>query len=194
MKRSFNLTKNRTMYSIRKYHFGAAGVLLGASLALGTGTALAEEQGVVTTSSNNALTTETAVQPTATAVTPGITESSIPVDPTTSETVVAEPTTSAAVAPVLEEVAESTPTETVTESITPSNVAISISGTDRNNQPIADQSVIQQGTIMTVGLSMDLPDAIVTSGDTLSVALPEYLSVSPSPLRIKMVTGQLMIQ
>ncbi|MFW5460901.1 hypothetical protein ACN64I_09965 [Streptococcus hyovaginalis] len=30
---------------------------------------------------------------------------------------------------------------------------------------------------------MDLPDAIVTSGDTLSVALPEYLAVSPSQFK-----------
>lgn len=179
MKRSFNLTKNKNMYSIRKYHFGAAGVLLGASLALGTGTALAEEQGVTTTTPNTALTTETSVQPTETAVTPVITEPLITADPVTTESEAEESITSEAGAPVL----ASSPTETVTESITPSNVAISISGTDRNNQPIADQSVIQQGTIMTVGLSMDLPDAIVTSGDTLSVALPEYLAVSPSPFK-----------
>ncbi|MFV8064160.1 YSIRK-type signal peptide-containing protein [Streptococcus pluranimalium] len=149
MKRSFNLTKNKNMYSIRKYHFGAAGVLLGASLALGTGTALAEEQGVTTTTPNTALTTETSVQPTETAVTPVITEPLITADPVTTESEAEESITSEAGAPVL----ASSPTETVTESITPSNVAISISGTDRNNQPIADQSVIQQGTIMTVGFT-----------------------------------------
>ena len=42
-KSSFNWYKSRQRFSIRKYHFGAASVLLGAALVLGGGQVAADE-------------------------------------------------------------------------------------------------------------------------------------------------------
>ncbi|MEK0401857.1 YSIRK-type signal peptide-containing protein, partial [Streptococcus suis] len=83
-KKSFNWYSTRQHFSIRKYHFGAASVLLGMSLALGSGAQVVQAQELAASSA------ETAV------VVAGTTEASsstLPTETTTTETASSETAT-----------------------------------------------------------------------------------------------------
>ncbi|HFI0635394.1 TPA: YSIRK-type signal peptide-containing protein, partial [Streptococcus suis] len=97
-KKSFNWYSTRQHFSIRKYHFGAASVLLGMSLALGSGAQVVQAQELAASSAETAI------------VVAGTTEASsstLPTETTTTETASSETVT------------ETTTTETATET-TPS--------------------------------------------------------------------------
>ncbi|MGQ7372860.1 YSIRK-type signal peptide-containing protein [Streptococcus suis] len=143
-KKSFNWYSTRQHFSIRKYHFGAASVLLGMSLALGSGAQVVQAQDVATSSAE-------------TVVVGGTTEvsSSALQTETTSST---EPSSSELVA--------TTVTATETEEIQERIATISYVVAYVTEDGVAVKADLKADTVAT-------KDAVATSTTTVTAQIPE---------------------
>ncbi|MGQ7358712.1 YSIRK-type signal peptide-containing protein [Streptococcus suis] len=159
-KKSFNWYSTRQHFSIRKYHFGAASVLLGMSLALGSGAQVVQAQELAASSA------ETAV------VVAGTTEASSSILPT--ETILSTETVSS------ETVTETTTTETATET-TPS--AEEVQGRIATVNYIVSY-VTEDG----VALKADLQTVLVPTSD--AVAKSTLIATAQIPEGYELAAGQ----
>ncbi|HFU4217467.1 TPA: MucBP domain-containing protein [Streptococcus suis] len=164
-KKSFDWYGTRQHFSIRKYHFGAASVLLGMSLAVGTGAQVAQAEEAITSTENTSTVTAS-------------TDSSIK-----SETVESTEASST-VASSTEVVAEST---VVTETSATEEVAANETETKAASERKATinyivQYVLEDGTVVHAvvqSVAISTSDAIGTATVGISLELPAGYELAP---------------
>ncbi|HFU4464904.1 TPA: MucBP domain-containing protein [Streptococcus suis] len=151
-KKSFNWYGMRQHFSIRKYHFGAASVLLGMSLALGAGAQVAQAETSATSSE-----TATVVSTTATS--------------TSSEAAVAETVATAT------ETATASTTASSTEASTTETVATATATSTERSAAInyIVQYVLEDGTVVQADVkstTVNTTEATAKTGVTVATELP----------------------
>ncbi|HFI0342726.1 TPA: MucBP domain-containing protein [Streptococcus suis] len=164
-KKSFDWYGTRQHFSIRKYHFGAASVLLGMSLAVGAGAQVAQAEEAITSTENTSTVTAS-------------TESSIK-----SETVESTEA-SATVASSTEAVAEST---VVTEMSATEEVAANETETKAASERKATinyivQYVLEDGTVVHAvvqSVAISTSDTVGTATVGISLELPAGYELAP---------------
>ncbi|HFI0106136.1 TPA: MucBP domain-containing protein, partial [Streptococcus suis] len=164
-KKSFDWYGTRQHFSIRKYHFGAASVLLGMSLAVGAGAQVAQAEEAITSTENTSTVTAS-------------TDSSIK-----SETVESTEASST-VASSTEVVAEST---VVTETSATEEVAANETETKAASERKATinyivQYVLEDGTVVHAvvqSVAISTSDAIGTATVGISLELPAGYELAP---------------
>ncbi|HEM5123547.1 TPA: YSIRK-type signal peptide-containing protein [Streptococcus suis] len=163
-KKSFNWYGMRQHFSIRKYHFGAASVLLGMSLALGTGAQVAQAEETVASSEAT------------TATIASSTDSSASSEAVATETTVASTTETSVSAA---ETATSSSTETA------ASTTITVASTERTatiNYIV--QYVLEDGTLV----KADVKTTSVTTTEATAKSTVEV--ATELPLGYELATGQ----
>ncbi|HFI2448024.1 TPA: MucBP domain-containing protein, partial [Streptococcus suis] len=169
-KKSFDWYGMKQHFSIRKYHFGAASVLLGMSLALGAGAQAVKAETTLASSETTTATSTVASSTEASAeVAPSTTETTAPVASTAIETTVASTAT------------ETTATEAATTTVTSTEVA-STERTATINYIV--NYVLEDGTLVNAVVKT----ATVTTTDATAKTTVEV--VAELPEGYELATGQ----
>ncbi|NQJ77911.1 YSIRK-type signal peptide-containing protein [Streptococcus suis] len=163
-KKSFNWYGMRQHFSIRKYHFGAASVLLGMSLALGAGAQVAQAEATVASSEAT------------TATIASTTDSSASSEAVVTEVTVASTTETSVSAA---ETATSTSTETVAST---TETVVSTERTATINYIV--QYVLEDGTLV----KADVKTTSVTTTEATATSTVEV--ATELPLGYELATGQ----
>ncbi|MEY8463143.1 MucBP domain-containing protein [Streptococcus merionis] len=181
MKKTANPFTMKQRFSLRKYHFGVVSVILGASL-LVANPAQAEE---ATTPSTEQVGEET--QSADVTTTSEATASSESAEATEATSETAETSQARETESVAEEASLAASEATATsKTITPTQVTMDVIGVERQTgNLVTDGSGIVDGTVLRYDFAVDLPDAIVNAGDTMTLELPNTVALVTTPQTIE---------
>ncbi|NQN68916.1 YSIRK-type signal peptide-containing protein, partial [Streptococcus suis] len=167
-KKSFDWYGTRQHFSIRKYHFGAASVLLGMSLAVGTGTAVQAEDSLTTSSSTEATIASTVETQTQSTV------DSTPIEKSSEESISTETSESSSELSLSEKV------ETDLSTTSTENLA---SPTERSVQiNYIIQYVLEDGTLVKAvvqNITTSTTETVASSSIEANLELPDGYEFAP---------------
>ncbi|HEM5491417.1 TPA: MucBP domain-containing protein, partial [Streptococcus suis] len=167
-KKSFDWYGTRQHFSIRKYHFGAASVLLGMSLAVGTGTAVQAEDSLTTSSSAEATIASTVETQTQSTV------DSTPIEKSSEESISTETSESSSELSLSEKV------ETDMSTTSTENLA---SPTERSVQiNYIIQYVLEDGTLVKAvvqNITTSTTETVASSSIEANLELPDGYEFAP---------------